>query len=95
MCCLNYEYAHYREAKRCLPKLGSTIMTPQGQGKITEINVLRNRVTVLLEEGASVALPLATCAVHKPGCPHLSPGGSAPAEEDDGPDDDVLPEDPR
>ena len=67
-------------------------MTPQGQGKITEINVLRNRVTVLLEEGGPITLPLATCAVHKPGCPHLSPGGSAPAEEDDGPGDDVLPE---
>ncbi len=23
MCCLNYEYAHYREAKRCLPKVGA------------------------------------------------------------------------
>ncbi len=91
MCCLNYEYQHYREAKRCLPKLGSTIKTPQGQGKITEINVLRNRVTVLLEEGGSVALPMATCAVHKPGCPHCSPGGSAPAEEDEGPGEDALP----
>jgi cell fate regulator YaaT (PSP1 superfamily) len=95
MCCLNYEYEHYRDAKRCLPKMGSIIKTPQGSGKITEISVLRDRVTVLLEEGGTITLPLATCAVHRPGCPHLSPGGSALTEEDEDADGDALPEEPR
>jgi cell fate regulator YaaT (PSP1 superfamily) len=93
MCCLNYEYEHYRDARRCLPKLGSVIKTPKGQGKITDINVLRNRVTVTLEEGGVVTLPMSDCAVHKPGCPHLSPGGAdRDREEDADLGDDVLPE---
>lgn len=90
MCCLNYEYEHYRETKRCLPRIGAVIQTPKGQGKIVEINVLRNRVTVLLEEGRTDTLPLSACATHRPGCPHLLPGGALPEEEGLG--DDVLPE---
>ena len=81
MCCLNYEYKHYREAKQCLPKVGSRIETDQGPGKITEINVIRNRVTVSLDEGGKAELPTAAVAQHKPGCPHLAAGeAAAPAE---------------
>ncbi len=71
MCCLNFEYAHYREAKQCLPKTGARIETAKGPGKIQEINVLRNRVVVALNEGGFVELPTAAIAVHRPGCPHL------------------------
>ena len=81
MCCLNYEYKHYREAKQCLPKVGSRIETDQGPGKITEINVIRNRVTVSLDEGGKAELPTAAVAQHKPGCPHVAAGeAAAPAE---------------
>jgi cell fate regulator YaaT (PSP1 superfamily) len=92
MCCLNYEYEHYREAKRCLPKVGSVINTPKGQGKIAEINVLRNRITVRLEEGGTTTVPMSACATHRPGCSHLSPGGGFPEEEQET-DRDVLPDD--
>jgi cell fate regulator YaaT (PSP1 superfamily) len=75
MCCLNYEYAHYREAKRCLPKVGSHIDTDQGRGKVTELNVLRNRVVINLDEGGQIELPTAAVARHAPGCPHLAAAG--------------------
>jgi len=71
MCCLNFEYAHYREAKQCLPRVGARIETQKGPGKIQEINVLRNRVVVSLEEGGLIELPTAAVAVHKPNCPHM------------------------
>jgi cell fate regulator YaaT (PSP1 superfamily) len=71
MCCLNFEYAHYREAKQCLPKVGARIETEKGPGKIQEINVLRNRVLVALDEGGVAELSTAAVAVHKAGCPHL------------------------
>ncbi len=77
MCCLNFEYAHYREARQCLPKTGSRIETEQGPGKVTEVNVLRNRVVISLDEGGHIELPTAAVARHQPGCPHLS--GSATA----------------
>lgn len=75
MCCLNYEYEHYREAKQCLPKVGARVETEEGAGKISDINVLRNVVTVSLDDGRVVELPTAAVARHRPGCPHL------PAEE--------------
>ena len=78
MCCLNYEYAHYREAKRCLPKVGSHIDTDQGRGKVTELNVLRNRVVINLDEGGQIELPTAAVARHAPGCPHLAAGDEHP-----------------
>jgi cell fate regulator YaaT (PSP1 superfamily) len=62
MCCLNYEYDFYHEAKRGLPKTGSKIDTEQGPGKITEVDVIRNRVIVTLEEGGRLELPLAAAA---------------------------------
>ena len=79
MCCLNFEYAHYREAKQCLPKAGARIETPKGPGRIQEINILRNRVVVSLDEGGSVELPTDAVAVHKPNCPHGC--GRAPEAE--------------
>ena len=84
MCCLNFEYAHYREAKQCLPKVGSRIETSKGPGKITEINVLRNRVVVTLDEGGQIDLPTAAVAQHKPGCPHLRAAEEGRPEEAEG-----------
>ncbi len=72
MCCLNFEYAHYREAKQCLPKTGGRVETDRGPGKVTEVNVLRNRVVVALDEGGRLELPTAAVARHQPGCPHLA-----------------------
>jgi cell fate regulator YaaT (PSP1 superfamily) len=84
MCCLNYEYDHYHDARRCLPKLGASIQTPKGKGKIIEINVLRGDVTVSLEEGARLTLPFADVAQHRPGCPHgCAPAGAPDGEEAD------------
>ena len=91
MCCLNFEYAHYREAKQCLPKVGARIETEKGPGKIQDINVLRNHVTVLLDEGGALELPTAAVAVHKPGCPHLR-GMQQTLERMAGADDKDAPE---
>jgi cell fate regulator YaaT (PSP1 superfamily) len=81
MCCLGYEYAHYRESKRCLPKVGSITQTEKGPGKIIEISVLKDRANVLLEEGGRLQVPLSSIAIHKPGCPHQGCCGGAGAEE--------------
>ena len=95
MCCLSFEYAHYREAKRCLPKVGSHIETEQGPGRLRAINVLRDEVVVALDDGRVVELPAAAVAQHRPGCPHMGPeeaggaegagGAESPASEAAGP----------
>lgn len=70
MCCLNFEYDFYREARQCVPKTGSKVETEQGPGRIAEIDVIRNRAVITLDEGGKVQLPLAAVVRHKPGCPH-------------------------
>jgi hypothetical protein len=46
-CCLVFEYEQYVAAKRTLPKVKSMIGTPEGQGKVVEVNTMRDTVSVL------------------------------------------------
>ena len=46
MCCLNYEYEHYRETKRRMPKQGSTVETPNGKGAVLDNNAITEKVRV-------------------------------------------------
>jgi cell fate regulator YaaT (PSP1 superfamily) len=49
-CCLVYEYEQYVEASKNLPKVNKWIGTPHGEGKVIEVNPLKETVTVLIEE---------------------------------------------
>ncbi|MBQ3169091.1 MAG: stage 0 sporulation family protein, partial [Clostridia bacterium] len=51
MCCLKYEQDYYEETLKKLPRVGKDIMTPDGVGIVTEINVLRERVKVRVKTG--------------------------------------------
>ena len=46
MCCLKYEQDYYEETLKKLPRVGKEIMTPDGVGYVTEINVLKEKVKV-------------------------------------------------
>ncbi len=48
LCCLSYENDFYAEARRHLPKVNSTFMTPEGPGKVRQVHVLSNSVSVLV-----------------------------------------------
>ncbi len=49
LCCLSYENDFYGETRRLLPKINSTMMTPEGPGKVKQVHVLRNSVTVQIQ----------------------------------------------
>ncbi len=49
LCCLSYENDFYGESRRFLPKINSTLMTPEGPGKVKQVHVLRNSVTVQVQ----------------------------------------------
>ncbi len=51
MCCLAFEYETYVELKKGLPKVGKKIKTPQGAGKIKQINIVSKKISVELEDG--------------------------------------------
>ena len=59
MCCLGYEYENYRELRRGLPRLGATVQTAQGRGKLVELNLLRGTALISLEEGGDLRLSTA------------------------------------
>lgn len=51
MCCLTFERDTYRELKQKLPKVGKTVRTAEGSGKVVRHNPLSSSVTIRLEDG--------------------------------------------
>ena len=49
MCCLVYEDATYNKMKKDLPKVGATIQTPKGEGKVIDVSVLERKLRIQLE----------------------------------------------
>jgi cell fate regulator YaaT (PSP1 superfamily) len=56
-CCLVYEHSTYKEMSKTLPKMGKRVTTPAGDGKVVELDVLRQKVRVWFEEGGSQTFP--------------------------------------
>lgn len=49
MCCLQYEQAAYEDANSRLPKVGKRVSTPEGNGTVIHVDVLREKLSVRLE----------------------------------------------
>lgn len=54
MCCLKYENDDYENAREGMPDIGDMTMTPDGEGRITGINVLERLIQVYLIQQARV-----------------------------------------
>ncbi len=54
MCCLKYEQDAYEDLIRSSPKLESFVDTPDGRGTVVELDLLRQRVKVRMEERPEV-----------------------------------------
>ena len=50
MCCLKYEQEAYEDLLRTSPKAESVVDTPEGRGTVMEVDLLRQRVKVRMEE---------------------------------------------
>ncbi len=50
MCCLKYEQDAYEDLLRTAPKAESFVDTPEGRGTVVEVDLLRQRVKVKMEE---------------------------------------------
>lgn len=66
MCCLKYEHDTYVDAKQRLPQIGELVMTPHGQGKVIDLNLLKETALVqILESGAEVEFPAVELKIEK------------------------------
>ena len=59
MCCLRFEDQVYAELRENLPKRGTRVRTPQGEGTVTNTNVLKQMVWVELSDRRDVTVPVA------------------------------------
>ena len=50
MCCLKYEQDAYEDLIRTSPKMDSFVDTPEGRGTVVEVDLLRQRVKVRMED---------------------------------------------
>ena len=55
MCCLKYEQNAYDHLLRITPKTGAIVETPEGRGKVVDVNLLRGIVKVQLDKKADAA----------------------------------------
>ncbi len=57
LCCLTYEYSNYIEAAKGMPPIGSSVMTPDGLGKVCFLQFLNGTVSVKMEDGKTKEFP--------------------------------------
>jgi cell fate regulator YaaT (PSP1 superfamily) len=51
MCCLMYEEDFYDQALSNLPRVGSSVSTPDGEGTVYKVDIFKNKVFVRFDEG--------------------------------------------
>jgi len=77
-CCLGYELSQYLECRKGLPKMGRKVTTPDGPGRVVELDILRRKVRVASPDGTSKTYP--ACQVK----PQQPPGGQKPGGQKPG-----------
>ena len=50
LCCLTFEHEVYREMRGSLPRVGKRVSTPAGMGKVIKLNILKQTVTLALDD---------------------------------------------
>lgn len=53
MCCLKYEEDHYEATRRRMPRVGREVITPDGNGTVVDLNILKETVRVRIPKGDS------------------------------------------
>ncbi len=84
-CCLVYEQETYSAMRKGLPKLGKRVITADGDGRVVEVDVLRQRIRVNLGDGNFQVYPASEVkpmfpnqATHE----HTDPGVDPAADEE-------------
>lgn len=56
MCCLKYEQDAYEDLVKKVPKVDAFVDTPEGKGMVSDVNLLRGKVRVKLENHAELTI---------------------------------------
>ena len=77
MCCLRYEYEAYKDFHTRAPKKNAKIQTPEGEGKVVDLNVPREIVSIQVGTDKPVKVPLADMDAAEEGARPTSIGEDA------------------
>ncbi len=56
MCCLKYEEETYEQTRKRMPKVGKEVITPDGNGVVWDLNIIKETVRVRIQKGDSSEL---------------------------------------
>ncbi len=59
-CCMAYEFAVYKEHAKGLPRMGERAQTPEGKGKVVDVNILKRIIYVDVGDGQIVKMKVPT-----------------------------------
>ena len=51
MCCLKYEQEHYEQTRKIMPRIGREVVTPDGNGTVSDLNIVKETVFVRIANG--------------------------------------------
>jgi len=87
MCCLRYEHDFYKSMQRRLPSPGAVLEIEQGKARVLEVNAVSGVLTVEMEEGVQLHIPVnrvkmeglcrrhgVSCGCNEKGCEQLLAG---------------------
>lgn len=57
MCCLQYEHDMYKEARTRLPRIGQLVITPRGEARVHDLNILKEEAIVDFGDGVMATYP--------------------------------------
>ncbi|HRZ87797.1 MAG TPA: stage 0 sporulation family protein [bacterium] len=75
LCCLKYEYKTYKTLEKNLPREGTMVRTKTGDGKVTDLNIIKQTVIVELEGDRYMELPVSEITVLKRDAASQKPQG--------------------
>lgn len=56
-CCLRYEFEHYDQAQKSMPRVGSQIVTREGKGRVLSQQLLSEQLLIETEDHRRVLIP--------------------------------------
>lgn len=87
-CCMSYEAPTYRNLSRGLPRVGDKVNTPEGRGRVRDVNILKRVVLVELPEGKVVKVDYPRKDSDE------SPAANCDAAQENKPNDQTIPQEP-
>lgn len=84
LCCIQFEDENYKEYRRTMPKQDSFVQTPDGRGKVIQLNFLNQEVKVQFPDMVQRVYPVSAIEFNRPAQEEESLGNNKDLKELEG-----------